>query len=384
MIAYEKDAQAIVDRLISILGKNINIINKDGIIIASGDKKRIGHLHEAGRMAALENREITVNNDNINTYPGTKTGVNIPVYYKNDVICVVGITGDVSEVKGYALVVKELVELMFQELENRRFEYLKGRALRSFARELLNHHDSEDITDLIARAKVMDFDFSVERVVIEIDVDNLPSRSNAFEDMDEVMIQNFKQQIDDMLNSILGSSEIAFNLHDHRFIILKQYSENVEDFAYNTIDILKSRFNIQCHVGIGCVCYNLSGYSQSYKLADKAIEIGKKVDTKRKVYPWDKYKLHMLLKSSGTENKNDYLCEYKPILEDMDKNQDMLVTIKTYFEKGMSIKETASELFIHKNTVLYRLNKVKEKYGINIFNVNECMNLYITILLCKI
>lgn len=384
LIVYERDAQAIVNRLINILGKNINIISNEGIIIASGDKKRIGHTHEAGRIAAAEKREVIVDSENIVDYPGAKIGVNIPVCHKEVVICVVGITGDISETKGYALIVKELVELLFQELENKHFEYLKGRALRSFAREILKEHDMEGIHSIVQRANIMGFDFNIERNVIVIDVDDFASQRGPYKEFTEIMLQNLKQQINDMLDSMLDPYEIAFNICDNKFAVLKHCDGKVMEFALSCKKMLESKFNVDCNIGIGCVCSSCKEYSKSYRLADRAISIGHKVEAAKKIYSWNDYKFQILLSSANEELKKDYIKEYNQIFKNLDDDDDSIETIKIYYENGMNIKNTASAMFIHRNTVLYRLNKFKQKHNMDVFNVNDCMNLYIAIMLHKL
>ena len=85
------ECQKIVDRVIIILGKNINIMNDQGIIIASGNENRIGTYHEAAKMAAHTKREIMVETDT--RFVGCKKGINLPIYNGNEVIGVIGITG---------------------------------------------------------------------------------------------------------------------------------------------------------------------------------------------------------------------------------------------------------------------------------------------------
>lgn len=58
MILDKNECQKIVDRVISILGKNINIINAEGIIIASGDIKRVNTFHKGAKIAASEKKRL--------------------------------------------------------------------------------------------------------------------------------------------------------------------------------------------------------------------------------------------------------------------------------------------------------------------------------------
>ncbi|WDC84781.1 sugar diacid recognition domain-containing protein [Caloramator sp. mosi_1] len=68
----KEDYQKIVNRLMSILGKNINIMDVDGVIIASGDENRIGTLHEGAKEAANRKEEVIIDDDNKNLYRGSK------------------------------------------------------------------------------------------------------------------------------------------------------------------------------------------------------------------------------------------------------------------------------------------------------------------------
>lgn len=384
LLIDEREAQSIVNRLINILGKNINIINSDGMIIASGDKKRIGSIHKAGKIAAQDKKVVTVDNENIKDYSGCKTGVNMPVYYRDDVVCVVGITGEIDDVKGYTLIVKELVELMVQEVERGRFEYLRGRALRSFARELLKEHDAEDIESIASRAQVMDFDVSIERIVIELNICRFTPFISTYSDKGEVMIQSLKQQIDDRINLILSKNEVAFNLHDDKFVIFKSTGEDIFNFCNKLKNVLKSDFGIEVNIGVGCICIQYFDYNKSYRMADRAIEIGKKLNSEEKIYFYENYKFHMLLDSSNRENKYEYMESYKNVFENYKEEKEVIETIKIYAMSNMSIKDTASKMFVHRNTVLYRLNKFKEKYSIDVFNAIDCMKFYIAILLYKL
>ncbi len=293
----------------------------------------------------------------------------------------VGITGKVEDVKGYALIVKELVELMVQEIERRKFEYLKGRSIRSFARELLKEHDVEDINVIDSRAKVMNFDVNIERTVIKLDICGFTPIINYYEDESEVMIQNFKQQVDDRINLLLDNNEIAFNMHDDKFVIFKSTKTDILNFCIKLQNTLRNDFKIEVYMGIGCNCKGYMDYNKSYLMADKAIEIGKKINPEKRIYFAEDYKLHMLLESAARESKNDYMESFKDIFEHYKENEEMLNTIKTYFECNMSIKETASKMYVHRNTILYRLNKFKEKYSIDIFDTVNCMKIYIALIL---
>jgi carbohydrate diacid regulator len=86
-----------------------------------------------------------------------------------------------------------------------------------------------------------------------------------------------------------------------------------------------------------------------------------------------------LLHNVNQEQKAQFLSNLGTLFEDThdDSVKELLNTIKVYFEKKMSIKDTAAALYVHRNTILYRINKFVENYGIDITNPYQCMMVYI-------
>lgn len=82
MFLDQKIFQQLAEKIIGDIGYNINIIDTDGIIIASGAKEWIGQYHAIGHKAALEERRIDIHQEEEGLYSGVKFGVNQPFYYK--------------------------------------------------------------------------------------------------------------------------------------------------------------------------------------------------------------------------------------------------------------------------------------------------------------
>lgn len=372
------ETQKIVNRLIKILGKNINIMSKDGTIIASGDKSRIGDFHGAAKDAIEQRCEVIVNGGNGVKYEGSKAGVNIPIYYKDEVLGVVGITGDPAEVKGYGLIVKELVELMIQEEERRSFELFQSRAIKNFAKELVKYHGEEDYKVLSSRAKLVQFDGDVPRILIAVDICSFTSIMNSYEE--DFMVQRVKQQIVDIIHSISHQTfDVAFNISDEHFIILKSNYEDLGTYCSEVEAVLHEKLGIKVYIGIGGVCRSLKDYHSAYILASNTVNIGIKLHPDKLIYFSKDYKLQLLLHNISDEQKQQFLSSMDRLFQDRsDENlKELLNTIKAYFENKMSIKDTAKALYVHRNTILYRINKFVENYGMDITEPYHCMMVYI-------
>ena len=102
----EELAKIIVDNIHEVIPEEINFINADGLIIASTDPKRMHRLH-TGALSVIRNREqLSVQNDT--QYYGARKGINMPVFFDDEIIGVIGITGEEQDVIGYAKILQKV------------------------------------------------------------------------------------------------------------------------------------------------------------------------------------------------------------------------------------------------------------------------------------
>ena len=108
-------AQQMVDTIHDVCGYNINFISPEGKITASTNPERIGTFHEIGRKTAESGQTIEVESDT--NFSGTRKGINIPIYYHDAVIAVIGITAEPSEARKYAHLAERISALLLHEQE---------------------------------------------------------------------------------------------------------------------------------------------------------------------------------------------------------------------------------------------------------------------------
>ncbi|MCX7904434.1 MAG: helix-turn-helix domain-containing protein, partial [Caloramator sp.] len=370
---HNEDYQKIVNKLMNILGKNINIMDTSGIIIASGDSSRIGTIHEGSKMAAFKKTDVIIDDKNINFYKGTKKGINIPIFYNNEVIVVVGITGEPNEIIGYGKIIKELVELMIQEYENKKYETLHFKAMISFIKELINSKSikEDELEILKGRAELIGFDFKRQKNLIVADIIGF-SEFISNNNLKEVEVQELKENIVNFLRKKIEINDVVFNFNEDRFVIVSSHKDP-NSFCNYVQSEMVSKFKLKFIFGIGPTCINLSDYYLSFLIANKLIDIGRK--TNKDILSYDNYSIELLLNDLNDINKDLYLKNYINLLKN--KNNELIKTVKIYFENGMNINEASKNLYIHRNTVIYRINKIKEEFGIDITIPSECMKLYI-------
>ena len=119
-------------------------------------------------------------------------------------------------------------------------------------------------------------------------------------------------------------------------------------------------------VGIGTVATHLRDLAKSYKEANIAIEVGKVFDTEKYVINYENLGIGRLIYQLPTTLCEMFLNEVfkKNPLETLD--EDTLETINKFFENNLNVSETSRKLYVHRNTLVYRLEKIKKITGLDL------------------
>ena len=119
-------------------------------------------------------------------------------------------------------------------------------------------------------------------------------------------------------------------------------------------------------VGIGTVATHLRDLAKSYKEAQIAIEVGKVFDTEKYVINYENLGIGRLIYQLPTTLCEMFLQEVfkKNPIDALD--QETLFTINKFFENNLNVSETARKLFVHRNTLVYRLEKIKKLTGLDL------------------
>lgn len=140
----KEQANMIVQKLMSDIPYNINIMNEQGYIIASGEEQRIGERHRGAERAIAQRKMVEVFKDT----SLEKRGTNEPILLNGELLGVVGISGEPEEVRPFTKLVKSIVLLLVEELNEFSKKEKKLRQRTNFLSELLNAkgHYSEELT----------------------------------------------------------------------------------------------------------------------------------------------------------------------------------------------------------------------------------------------
>ncbi|WP_232511560.1 CdaR family transcriptional regulator [Parageobacillus thermoglucosidasius] len=330
----KKQAQMIVDKMMEDIPYNINIMNEKGIIIGSGDPKRIGTLHKGAVEAIKKLKMVTIYEDNKNE----KKGTNEPIIIDNQVVGVIGITGEPEEVKPFCKIVKTTVSLLIEQgIALKKIES-EGKKRTAFLKKLLDekHHYS---SKMIEEAKEYQLDLNRKTTVL--------------------YVKNLNEKYE--IASIILKYPSFFE-EDHLILML----HDTKDIHTCIESLLAENKNVT--IGIG---NHLTNIATSYNQAKRSVFIVEKLSLPKRVIFYNE--VAFLVKLS--ELDLDDLWKEKHIKKNIENDGELLKTLKRYIVNNCNSNLTAQDLNIHRNTLQYRLNKIKEITGKDPKNILELFEL---------
>ncbi len=347
-------AQQIVDTIHDICNYNINFIHPDGTILASSNSGRIGTFHEIGKKAAASGQTIEVSSDE--DYSGTKKGINIPIYHRQSVLAVIGITADPAEGRKYAHLAERITALLLHEQEL--FEYSRNIDEQKLyvIRSLQNgDFDNRDYLRECLKQFHVNERLSHRMVCIQINTKCNPLNLSMLTQQVQALFGSMHQEV-------------------HAFLYPNQFAALISDAAFRQNDAMLRKFAAEHHPILKTAIGGLRPLylcGESWDNAQVALSsIEKKKETNFVLY--DEMKLELLLSGMNKDRKAEFR---KMILKELDEKD--LAFLFAYYETDMSLTQTAKIFFLHKNTVQQKLNRIYEKTGLNPRKFRDAVLLYL-------
>ena len=165
--------------------------------------------------------------------------------------------------------------------------------------------------------------------------------------------------------------DFVLSINETDIAVVKQISvdtdaEELLRIAQGMEDTLKNELFVKTVIGIGTVAEHLRFLADSYKEAQTAIDVGKVFDTEKSIINYENLGIGRLIYQLPTTLCDIFLSEVfkKNSIESLD--QETLFTINKFFENNLNVSETSRKLFVHRNTLVYRLEKIKKLTGLDL------------------
>ena len=193
----------------------------------------------------------------------------------------------------------------------------------------------------------------------------------------------------DVIQSLFPDRQTDFvlNVDDVDVALIHQISDGGEHelgrIAATVEEALREGNESRVVVGIGTVANHLRELAKSYKEAQIAIEVGKVFDTEKYVINYENLGIGRLIYQLPTTMCEMFLMEVfkKNPIDALD--QETLFTIHKFFENNLNVSETARKLFVHRNTLVYRLEKIKKLTGLDLREFDDAITFKVALMVKK-
>lgn len=346
-------AEEIVEQTMIRLNRNLNVMDPNGMILASGEAERIEKIHEGAAHVARNGEALSIAEADLADWHGVKPGINMPIHFQGKLVGVIGITGNPSELEEISTLVQLTTEMMVhQSLITSHIEWNRKRNELIFDELTSGKPLSAAVHERIFQ---MGLDGSTSFVTLLIELKKSPSHR---------IIEQLEGQFENQ-TVVAGHSQI----NEFFLLLANEDPAELEGELYGLLHFLQK--NAPGRIGVGIAVDSIFDVRTSYLAARNALEFGK--PGQQLIY-YEDVELMALLK----RNPEDELAKFTSrILAEL--SEPLCQTLAAYFAANQRHAETAAHLKIHRHTLSYRLKKIRDLTGLDPSEFQDAVVLHLAL-----
>ena len=346
--------QSTIDGLKNITRKDLSVVEKEGKVIATTEENMIGR-----QIDAIEN------------FVGSQADSQLILGYQYFKVYDNGIPEYVIQVKGEDEDGYRIGKIAAFQIQSLLVAYKERYDKDNFIKNLLL--DNLLLVDIYSRAKKLHIENNIRRIVYLIE-------TNIDKDMNivEIVRSIFPAKTKDFVTAV----------DEHSIILVKELREKetmdeIEKIAKMISDTLSTELNVKVYISIGTVVSDLKDVSRSYKEAKMALEVGKIFENEKLIVNYEKLGIGRLIYQLPLSLCKMFIKEVLHGLTMDDFDEETLATVTKIFENNLNVSETSRQLYIHRNTLVYRLDKLQKMTGLDLRNFDDAIIFKITLMVSK-
>ena len=351
-------AQGIAGDTSTIIGYNVLITDRAGTVIGSGDTSRIGSFHEASVHVMRTQQAAAHSAGEARLLRGVRPGVTLPIVIDGEAVGTVGITGSPGQVKRFGQVVKRQTEILLQESLLLRSRLLRERAVEDLLREIA-HFDPDVVGpgDLVARAAELGYDLRASRVAVLADIGSGHRVDDMLRAVPVRVIRETFADSQDLVATVAPGRVAVF--HQTRERAVRELIPACQTIARS----LSRRLSAPVRIGVGTAASSVAELRDSYEDAEAALRFGPRAQPGADVHAIEDLRIHRLVAAVTPRTRSRFTGALLAALRSRADWPVLRRTIMAWCESGFSLVRTAAALNIHRNTLIYRLDKIAELSG---------------------
>ena len=346
--------QTVIHQMKDVFGRTIGAIDENGIIIACSEFSKIGE----SKQRIKEELAYSQNSLVIDGY----TYKFINSTNKND--CIAFAEGEDAEAE-------KITQILAISLGNIKALYNEKYDKGSFIKNIIL--DNILPNDIYVKSNELHMVNDEPRAVIVAKFQGV-SEVAPYEIMQNILSENNKDYV--------------INISEQDIVIVKEVaegctSEDLEEEAHCIVKQAQDDYAVKVLIGISPVVEKLKDLAKAYKEARTALEVGKVFDIERTVISYENLGIGRLIYQLPTTLCDIFLQEVfkKGTLESLDR--ETLMTVQSFFENNLNVSETSRKLFVHRNTLVYRLEKIRKLTGLDLREFDHAVTFKVALMVKK-
>lgn len=346
--------QGLVNQVREIISCEFGIMDETGLILASSDECLSGQSHPlVPKVLQLKEEFVIVEGISF-----------LKVYIKNKLEFIIYMnSGNEDSHKYLSLVAVNIANI--KEYHDEKFDK------NSFVKNIIL--DNVLPGDIQFRAKELHVAYNAYRVVFLIKTEN--AREIYTYDIIQGLFPN-------------RSKDFIVTIDDENTVLVKDLKTSddyreIQKTARAIIDTLSTELMVKAFVAIGTIVDNLKDVARSYKEAQIALLVGGIFDSEKHVINYNNLGIGRLIYQLPTT-----LCKLflKEVFKDgsfESLDGETILTIQKFFENNLNVSETSRQLYVHRNTLVYRLDKIEKITGLDLRKFDDAIIFKVAMLVKK-
>ena len=347
----KNSAQQIVKEIGKLVRQNINLMDETGHIIASNDPSRIGNFHEgAYRIIQGHLSEFYITPELESQMPNVRQGINLPIEVGGEVQGVIGITGDYADVIKYGQIVKKMAEILIRERIDLDTRHLDQRVRSRFLEDWILGSGLSNPQALSERGFALGIDIRTPRRCIVVSAKNREAYTGSLEG------QLLIEKMEGLISAHLAPKNCIILRNAARQILMlqKRGSEELVKICRELSRIVDESLHIPLIFGIDGTASDIhTAYLQANRAWHTAAYSG------GNIVRYEALNAELILDHLSRVQKSAYLHKIFPGCTPAEL-REYAALLEAYFASEGSLQLAAERLFIHKNTLQYRVKRVLE------------------------
>ncbi len=346
--------QGVINQMKDVIERTVGVIDENGIIIACSESSKIGESRQ--RI-----REELSYSSNVVVYEGV-TYRFVGAAGKND--CIAFVDGN----DGHANKMAQLVAIALGSIKGVYDErYDKG----AFIKNIIL--DNILPSDIYTKSNELHFGNDEKRAVIVFKFASVGEISP-----DEIVLSLVPDR----------SKDYVINIGDHNIVVVKELDKSVDadeliEYTTKLVKDMQDLHDIKVYAGISSIVDSLNQLARAYKEARISLEVGKVFDTEKIIMSYEGLGIGRLVYQLPTTLCEIFLSEVfkKGSLESLDR--ETLMTVQAFFKNNLNVSETSRKLFVHRNTLVYRLEKIRKLTGLDLREFDNAVTFKVALMVKK-